>query len=204
MTNFTASRRALLKGVFLTAAAGAAPSVFAAPGSRVLVVYYSRAGENYSASSGTAELAVGHTARIAKRIAEVTKADIFEIQTAEPYPKGYRDTTSLVQKEQASGVKRAIKMPLPDLSKYDTVFIGHPIWWGQLPPPVVTYLSQSELSGKTVAHFCTHAGSGFGRTDSELKKMFPKAKFTEGFAVYGEEAAGSLGKAEAWVKKIGY
>ena len=70
----------------------------------------------------------GYTARVARVIAASTGADVFEVETAEPYPAGYSKTTDVVQDEFDRKIYRVLKKPLPDLSAYDTVFIGHPIW----------------------------------------------------------------------------
>lgn len=75
----------------------------------------------------------GYTARVARVIAASTGADVFEVETAEPYPAGYSKTTDVVQDEFDRKIYRVLKKPLPDLSAYDTVFIGHPIWWGRIP-----------------------------------------------------------------------
>ena len=67
-----------------------------------------------------------------------------------------------MQDEFDRKIYRVLKKPLPDLSAYDTVFIGHPIWWGRIPPFLYKALSEADLSGKTVVPFVTHGGSGFG------------------------------------------
>ena len=88
----------------------------------------------------------GYTARVARVIAASTGADVFEVETAEPYPAGYRKTTDVVQDEFDRKIYRVLKKPLPDLSAYDTVFIGHPIWWGRIPP--FLYKALSDVRGR--------------------------------------------------------
>ena len=91
---------------------------------------------------------------------------------------------------------------LPDLSKYDLIFLGHPIWWGKLPPAVNSFLSAANLSGKEVAHFCTHAGSGFGTSDRELRTRAPNAQFLESLSVVGTEADHAKVQIENWVRRV--
>ena len=74
---------------------------------------------------------------------------------------------------------------LPDLSKYDLIFLGHPIWWG-----------------KEVAHFCTHAGSGFGTSDRELRAQAPNAQFLESLSVVGTEVDHAKVQIENWVRRV--
>ena len=131
---------------------------------RVLVVCYSRKGENY-APGGTEVLEIGHTAKMAQLISALTGGDLYEIQTEKNYPANYRETTRIAEDELRRDEKPMLAGTLPDLSKYELIFLGHPIWWGKLPPAVNSFLSAANLSGKEVAHFCTHAGSGFGTSD---------------------------------------
>lgn len=131
--------------------------------SRILIVYYSRKGENY-APGGVQNLAIGHTARMAQYIA----GDLYEIQTVNAYPSNYRETTRVAESEISRGVKPELLGAMPDISKYDIIFLGHPIWWSQLPPAVSSFLDKVDLSGKKVAQFCTHAGSGFGSSIQQL------------------------------------
>ena len=168
----------------ITRAVSAAPG--AQGGSRVLVIFYSRAGENY-APGGTEVLEVGHTAQMARFIAGAAGADVYEIRTVDPYPQGYRETTELVQEQFNKNIRPKLAGSMPDLSKYDVVFFGHPIWWGRLPPPVRTFLDAADFSGLKVAHFCTHGGSRFGASDRELREFEPKAEYLEGMELYGTE-----------------
>ena len=144
----------------------------------------------------------GYTARVARVIAASTGADVFEVETAEPYPAGYRKTTDVVQDEFDRKIYRVLKKPLPDLSAYDMVFIGHPIWWGRIPPFLYKALSKADLSGKTVVHFVTHGGSGFGSSDRELREIAPKARFLKGLALYGEEVESSEAEIKTWLKEL--
>ena len=104
----------------------------AAPaGKRALVVYFSRADENYNVGY----IEKGNTKILAEMIAEATGADMFEIKPAKPYPKEYTATTNLAKKEKNEKARPEIVGTMPDVSGYDVIFFGYPIWWGDLPMP---------------------------------------------------------------------
>ncbi len=168
--------------------------------SRILIVYYSRKGENY-APGGVQNLAIGHTARMAQYIADVSHGDLYEIQTVKAYPSNYRETTRVAESELSLGVKPELWGSMPDISNYDIIFLGHPIWWSQLPPAVSSFLDKVNLSGKKVAQFCTHAGSGFGSSLQQLKTAHPNATFLETLAITGTTVSESRPRIESWVKK---
>lgn len=195
----------------ITTAAGAAlfaasPVVFSEekPMSRILIAYYSRRGENYW-SDGTKNLPVGNTERLARKIQAFVGGDLYEIDTVKPYPANYRETTRVAEDEISAGARPELKYDLPDLSKYDVIFLGHPIWWGQLPPAVQTFLdgTASAVLGKTVVQFCTHAGSGFAQTPAQLKTAWPDARFTDRYSVYGTDVDDSDADVRRWLEKIG-
>ncbi len=169
--------------------------------SRILIVYYSRKGENY-APGGVQNLAIGHTARMAQYIADVSHGDLYEIQTVNAYPSNYRETTRVAESEISRGVKPELLGAMPDISKYDIIFLGHPIWWSQVPPAVSSFLDKVDLSGKKVVQFCTHAGSGFGSSIQQLKAAHPKATFLETLAITGTEVSNSRARIEAWATKV--
>ena len=109
----------------VTKKAEAAPS----PGKKILVAYFSRTGEEYNVGVITK----GNTAVVADAIAEITGADKFEIKTVKAYPHAYRETTDIAKKEQQDNARPAIVGKPENLKDYDTVFLGYPIWWSDLP-----------------------------------------------------------------------
>ncbi len=164
---------------------------------RTLVVFYSRRGENY-APGGTQMLEVGHTERLARRIAEAFGTRIFEVRTVKPYPADYRETTVVAERELEEGKHPENVGPLPDLTDVDLVVLGHPIWWSRMPAALDTFLAQVDLSGKTVAHFCTHAGSGFGSSHRDLRHAEPDARIIDGPAVVGVDSAARTDEVLNW------
>jgi flavodoxin len=114
----------------------------------VLVAYFSRS---------------GNTRRIANLIQRQVGGTLYEIQPEEPYPDSYHAAVDQAKVEIQAGYKPALRSRLDDTESYDTVFVGSPNWWDTIAPPVATFLSENDLSGKTIVPFCTHGGGGLGR-----------------------------------------
>ncbi|MBQ7515758.1 MAG: NAD(P)H-dependent oxidoreductase [Schwartzia sp.] len=176
----------------------------AAPaGKRALVVYFSRADENYNVGY----IEKGNTKILAEMIAEATGADTFEIKPAKPYPKEYTPATEVAKKEKNDNARPEIVGAMPDVSGYDVIFLGYPIWWGDLPMPCYTFFDKVKLAGKTVAPFCTHEGSGLSGTDGYIAKA-TGAKVAEALEMKGTTAQKSRDEAKkevlAWLQKLGY
>lgn len=186
-----------------TSSATAAVSGSAAPregstGTRVLIVYFSRTTGVYDGP-----LKVGHTKRVADFIQEHTGGDEYEIIPKESYPDDYEETTRVAMREQQEDARPAIANPLPDVSDYDTVFIGSPIWWGEYPMVVRTFLDGVDLNGKTVIPFTTHEGSGLGNTREQLASQYPKATVRDGLAIRGGDADNSKQAVDDWLNGLG-
>ena len=176
--------------------ADAAPET-TAQASKVLVAYFSRADENY-ADSGLEWLEVGHTKVMAGYIVEALGADEYEIVPKEAYPEGYDDCCDVAKQEQADDARPAIANALPDVAGYDTIFLGCPIWWGDEPMIVRTFLDGVDLSGKTVVPFTTHGGSGLGSVPSNLQAALPNVTVLEGHAVAGTSVDGAKDEVVSW------
>lgn len=169
--------------------------------SKALVIYFSRNGMNYWHGE-TKNLSVGNTARMAKVIQEATSADVWEIQPVHSYPFDYRQTTAEAQKEQEVDARPEIKLSMPDLAQYDLIFFGHPIWWSEMSMVARTFLDKADLSGKKIAHFCTHEGSGFGGSESDLKSRQPRAIYLPSLAIAGTQVDSSTKAIQDWAKKV--
>lgn len=170
---------------------------------KVLVVYFSRTRGVYGG-----DLKRGNTARIADFIQAKTKGDTYEIIPRKAYPNGYNATTKIAQREQDQNARPAIKNALPNVKKYQTVFIGAPIWWGEYPMIVRTFIDNVNLNGKTVIPFTTAEGSGLGNTAETLKKAYPKAKVKSGFTEEGNIVKNNpksvQTKVNRWLNGLGY
>lgn len=171
-------------------------------GKKVLVVFFSRNKGLYGGDTPT----IGNTHRVANLIQEATGADIYEIVPEKDYPDEYRATTEVAKEEQANNARPKIKNPLPDVSKYDVVFVGGPIWWGEYPMVVRTFLDSVDLNGKTVIPFTTHEGSGMGNTKEQLIKQYLNARVLDGIAIRGREAHNDQTKTavDNWLKQLGF
>ena len=161
-----------------------------------IVIFFSHAGDNYSVGI----IDTGNTKIVADYISEITGADQFEIVTHKYDGMAYTPLIELAKKEAAAGELPPYEGAAPDLSQYDTVFIGGPVWWGTYPQVMFTLFKDINLDGKTVIPFTTHEGSGLASCASDVRKAFPKAKVTGEFSIYGHEVRSGKAKVEKWLK----
>ena len=168
--------------------------------SKSIVIFFSHAGDNYAVGN----IEVGNTKIVADYISEIAGADQFEIVTHKYDGMAYTPLINLAKEEANNGELPPYEGAAPDLSQYDTVFIGGPVWWGTYPQVMFTLFKDINLDGKTVIPFTTHEGSGLASCVSDVKKAFPKAKVTQGFSIYGHEVRGGRAKVEKWLKGLGY
>ena len=167
---------------------------------KVLVAYFSRTGEQYSVGNITE----GNTAIVAKIIANKLNGDLFEIKVKnDNYPKGYTELTEYAKKEMQQNARPEIIGKVENFADYDTIFIGFPIWWGDKPMPVYTFIDSYDFKDKNIIPFCTHEGSGFCGTQGMDKTG---AKILKGLAIYGHVAQNDRGQAEKqvaeWLKGL--
>ena len=153
-----------------------------------LIVYYSRS---------------GNTRAVAEQIHALTNGDMVEIQTVHPYPEDYRATANQAKKELAEGYRPPILTKIPDMGRYDRVFLGSPNWWSTVAPPVMSFLAEHDFAGKSIAPFMTHGGGGAGRSVADIRRLCPGAKVLEGLTVRGEAAATAHKDVAAWVRRLG-
>ena len=181
----------------------AAPAAFAAETGKTLVVFFSHTGENYNV--GVIEK--GNTAIIAEMIAAKTGADSFEIKPVKPYPKTYKECTDVAKKELNDQARPEYAGGVANPAQYERVFIGAPVWWGDWPMVVYTFLEKNDLSGKTLIPFCTHEGSGLSGFGAKLAAKVPGAKVLDGLAVTGRTAQNDRKAAEkavdGWLQGLG-
>ena len=146
----------------------------------------------------------GTTARIAKELAQAAGADLYEIKPAVPYTK---DDLNWMNKKSRSSVEMSDKSSRPaiadssaEISQYDTIFLGFPIWWYVAPTIVNSFLESYDFSGKKIILFATSGGSGFGKTAAGLKgSVAADTVIVEGKILNGTNSADSLRK---WVETI--
>lgn len=170
----------------------------AGKGGKILVVFFSHAGDNYSVGN----IEVGNTKIVADYITEFTGADQFEIKTPKYDGMAYRPLCDLAKEEQKNGELPPYEGSV-DVSQYQTVFVGGPVWWGTWPQVMYTFFSKNDLSGKTLIPFTTHEGSGLGSCVRDLKKVYPNADVQKGFSIYGHDVRSDKDRVEKWVKGLG-
>ena len=164
---------------------------------RVLVVYLSRAGENYNVGEpreGSASASYagyidkGNTAMMAAVIAELTGGDLFELQTVTPYPEDYASMLRVAQEEIDNDARPALAANVENMADYDVVFIGYPIWHGRMPQAIYTFIEAHDLAGKTVIPFNTHEGSGQSGTQRVIEAALTGSNVLQGLAIRGKVA----------------
>ena len=135
--------------------------------SKVLILFFSRPGENYSVG----KVEIGNTELIANYIKNVTNADIYKINPKEKYPESYSETLIRAKNELDKNLRPEIISPLNDIKKYDIIFLGYPIWYEHLPKIVVNQLEKLDFKGKTIIPFNTHEGSEIGNSIDDIKNI---------------------------------
>lgn len=161
----------------------------AGDGSNALVVYFSWS---------------GNTENVANAIAEQTGADVFEIVPEEVYTSDYNALLDIATEEKESGARPAIAGSIEDISQYDVIYVGYPNWWSDMPMILYTFFDSYDLSGKTIAPFCTSGGSGLSNTVNSIKELEPAAEVLEGLHI-GSSSASDPGNAVSdWLGRLGF
>ena len=173
----------------------------------ILVVYFSRTGEQYTVGV----IDKGNTAIVAEMIADKTGADMFEILPQEDYyPYTYDELTDVAKKEQNENARPSYQGDVPDLSGYSTIFVGAPVWWGDWPMICYTFFEDNAdaLAEKTLIPFSTHEGSGLSGFDRKLSNAIPGATVLDGLAIRGNDAQNKQDKVresvDDWLSGLGY
>ena len=143
----------------------------------------------------------GNTREIANQIHKNVGGDIFEIQAVKPYPNDYDAVVQQAKQELKSGHIPALKTKIDNIKSYDLVFIGYPNWCSTVPAPVSSFLSEYDFSGKTIVPFCTHEGSGLGRSAADISKLCPQSTLLDGVAIRGGDVKTAQNKVSEWLRK---
>lgn len=145
----------------------------------------------------------GNTRALAEQIQTATGGKLVELEPVEPYPADYRLTVSRARRELASDAHPPLKTKIDDIDAYNLILLGSPNWGGSIAPPVKTFLSEHDLSGKTIAPFMTHGGSGLGRAASDIRRFAPRANLAEGLAVRGSAVSEAHRNVTTWLGRLG-
>lgn len=178
---------------------------------KTLVVYYSLVLPDGTDASASASRVIvdgkpyGTTEYMAKVIQEETGADLFEIQTVQEYPTEYRDVTNQASQEKESGFRPELATHIDNIDEYDTVFVGYPNWWGDMPMALYSFFDEYDLSGKTVIPFNSHGGSGFSQTIQSIVQLEPDAEvITDGLSLSRGTVSASRDTIAKWITDSGY
>jgi flavodoxin len=157
-------------------------------GRRTLVAYFSR---------------TGSTEALAKIVQKTAGGDLFKITPSTPYPADYQECLQRASQERADNFRPPLATRVENMAAYDVVFIGYPIWLGNVPMVIRSFLEAYDFSGKTVIPFCTHGGSGLSGSAAAVKALCPGSVVLEGLAVKGTNAAAAQGAVSIWIRELG-
>ena len=152
---------------------------------KILIAYYSWSGNTKSA---------------AEQIQKVTGGTLFRIEPVKAYPTEYRACVDQAKKEINSNFRPDLATKAKDFDKYDVIFIGSPNWWGTMAPPVATFLTTYQITGKTIVPFFTHGGGGMQHCETDVRKLCKKSTVMPAAAFYGSSVKRSEDEITKWVK----
>lgn len=144
---------------------------------------------------------MGNTEQAAKILKKITGADLFKIEPVQPYSKDYNICISQAQEDQQRNARPELTHYPESIDQYDVIYLGYPNYWGTMPMQVFTFLEHFDFSGKTICPFCTHEGSGMGRSEADIKKLCPGADVCKGLAIQGSLAAQAENELKKWAGK---
>lgn len=144
----------------------------------------------------------GNTRFAAEQIQKLTGGTLFEIKPAKAYPTDYRACVDQARKECREGFRPELAAKVEDFGKYEVIFVGTPNWWSTMAPPVRSFLTEYDFSGKTVIPFVTHGGGGMANCEQDMRKLCPKAAFAPGGAFSGSGIRNAGEALERWVNRV--
>jgi len=181
---------------------------------KILIAYFTRA-HNIPLSASTVDATThasvnpingtyaGNTELLAEWIQQKVGGDLFVIKTATPYSADYDTSVGQGRKENREEARPALAALVQDMSKYDTIFLGFPNWWYDMPMAMYTFLETYDLSGKTIIPFCTSGGSGFSDSVKTIRGLEPDSVLREGLAVRDSQSLKSKQAVSSWLAKLG-
>ncbi len=145
---------------------------------------------------------LGNTQYMAQVIQNTTGADMFRIEPKTPYPTDHKILVDLVLEEQKQKARPELLNTINNLEEYDTIFVGYPNWWGDMPMILYTFFEQYDFSDKTIIAFNTHDGSGFSRTISTIQELQPNAEVVEGLSISRNQIQNAENEIVEWVNSL--
>ena len=154
----------------------------------ILIVYFSHS---------------GNTRKIAEQIHKNIGRELVEIETIDKYPTDHHEILEQARKEIGAGYKPALKTKIESIKEYPVLFLGYPNWWSTIPTPVSSFLEEHDLSGKTIAPFCTHGTGGLARTVEAIKKLCPDSKVLDPLGIGNTRVNEAEKEVTEWLSHIG-
>lgn len=144
----------------------------------------------------------GNTRTLAKKIQRRAGGALVEILPASPYPREYNAVVNQAKRELQAGYRPPLRSAVDNIGAYDVILVGSPNWCNTVAPPVMTFLSAYDLSGKAIAPFVTHEGTGLGRSVGDIVRLCPGATVLEGLAVRGGRVNGAQRELAEWLARL--
>ena len=179
-------------------------------GGNILVAYFSWAdnavlADDVDGVSSSSVTPPGNVQQLAGWVQEETGGSLFSIQVTDPYPSGWDECLARANQERRDNARPELVAQVENLDQYDTVFLGYPNWWDDVPMAVLTFLEQNDLSGKQVYLFCSHGTGGLARNVERITEAAAGASISGNiFDCYEREASASQADIQAWVRELGY
>ena len=168
---------------------------------KTLIAFYSRADENYFGGA-MRYVKVGNTEIVSGILRDLTGADTFKIEMAEPYSPVYMTCIDQAKKDLREQARPELKAYLDSIDEYDTIILGYPNYWGTMPMAVASFLEHYDFSGKTILPLL-HQRSGMGSSERDVRRLAPGADVKKGLSILGSAAADAKPQAERWLKANG-
>lgn len=175
--------------VVMFSAAAMAQETTAARAPRILIAYFSY---------------TNNTKTMAEEIQRTVGGDLFRIEARNPYPSDHQQTVNRARSELNGNQRPALASTFTQevMSQYDVIFLGYPNWWHTMPTPVMAFLEQFDLSGKYIAPFCTHEGSGLGGSIRDLGTIAPNSTILQGLQVPGRSVGSARNTVTSWLRTL--
>ena len=169
---------------------------------KILTVFYSLKGETIAPGMKIVNLEKGHTAAAAEFVQKAVGGDLYELETVKTYIEDHMKMIYEAKEELEKGIRPELKN-YPDISEYDTIFLGFPNWWNTMPMPVFGFLEHYDWSGKRIIPFVTSGGGGFGKSIEDMKKICVGAEISvNGGEFQGHKVETSEAEIVDWAKAI--
>lgn len=145
----------------------------------------------------------GNTKKIAEEIHQKVGGDLFEIVPVKLYSRDYKTCLDEAAEDQKNQARPELTARVPDMAKYEVIYLGYPNWWAGIPMPVASFLEQYDFEGRTIVPFCSHGGGRLGQSVNDIAKSAPQANILEALAISSGGGRSLSGDIDAWLARTG-